>query len=240
MATFIEMLEAWFELNEVTEKKNLILISALDAGTYEVLRNVVAPRKPTELDYAELVSALESHFNPTPIVVGERFKFWKRDQKNGESVNEYALELRKLTRFCDFGAFLDEALRDKLVCGLRDEGFQKRLLSEPRLDFKQALSLAQALEQAACQAASFHEQEQLRMGAEGAAPVNRVQVKAEGSAGGVAGLATLTPCVGSSMPSVTSVAKSDISSRHAPRPRITPIWWTLTLKSRTMMMWVKR
>ena len=158
MSTFVEILDAWLELNEVTEKRNLVLISALDTGTYDVLRNIVSPRKPTEMEYSDLVKALEGHFNPTPITVGERFKFWKRDQKDGESVKDYALELRKLSRCCEFGQFLDEALRDKLVCGLKNESFQKRLLSEPKMDFAQALNLAQALEQAASQAASFHDQ----------------------------------------------------------------------------------
>ena len=188
MATFVEMLNAWLDLNGITEKKNLVLISALDAGTYDILRNIVSPKKPVELDYAELVKALEEHFNhPTPITVGERFKFWERDQRDGESVKDYALELRKLSRTCEFGQFLDEALRDKLVCGLQNEGYQKRLLSEPKLDFSQALNLAQALEQAASQAASFHghsDNGDVRpdLGAPGSAeaPVNRVFSTAKG------------------------------------------------------------
>ena len=70
MTTFVEMLNAWLDLNGITEKKNLALISALDAGTYDILRNIVYPKKHVELDYAELVKALEEHSNPTPYHSG--------------------------------------------------------------------------------------------------------------------------------------------------------------------------
>ena len=165
----------------------MALIPALDAGTYDILGNTVYPKKPVELDYAELAKAPQEHFNTTPITVGERFKFWKRNQRDGELVKDYALELRKLSRTCEFGQFLDEGLRDRLVWGLRSERYQKRLLSEPKLDFSPALNLAQALEQAASQAASFHgysDHGDVRpdLGAPGSAeaPVNRVFSTAKG------------------------------------------------------------
>ena len=46
---------------------------------------------------------------------------------------EYVAELRRLATHCEFGAYLDEALRDRFVCGLKDEGTQKALLMETEL-----------------------------------------------------------------------------------------------------------
>ena len=51
-------------------------------------------------------------------------------------------ELRRLTTHCQFGAYLDEALRDRLVCGLRNEGIQKKLLTEADLTLARALELS--------------------------------------------------------------------------------------------------
>ena len=51
-------------------------------------------------------------------------------------------ELRRLATNCKFGAYLDEAMRDRLVCGLRDEDAQKRLLSEEDLTFARATEMA--------------------------------------------------------------------------------------------------
>ena len=54
--------------------------------------------------------------------------------------------LRKLSSTCDFGTFLDQALRDRFVCGLRSEQIQKRLLTEDGLSSTRALEIAQGME----------------------------------------------------------------------------------------------
>ena len=61
---------------------------------------------------------------------------------------EFAEDLRQLAINCEFGAFLDEALGDRLVCGIRSEPQQKRLLSEKNLTFEQALEIAIGMEAA--------------------------------------------------------------------------------------------
>ena len=76
----------------------------------------------------------------------ERFAFHKHDQRPGETVNEFVIELRHLARTCNFGNFLDEALRDRLVCGLANCGTQKKLLSEKDLTLKKAVEVATAAE----------------------------------------------------------------------------------------------
>ena len=64
----------------------------------------------------------------------------------GETITEYVAELRRLAATCEFGEFLNDALRDRLVCGQRNESVQKRLLSEANLTFSKALKLAQSME----------------------------------------------------------------------------------------------
>ena len=78
----------------------------------------------------------------------ERFHFNRHNQGNGESVLEYVAELKRLAGTCAFGAFLAEALRDRFVCGLANESIQRRLLSEPELDFEKAVQIARGMEAA--------------------------------------------------------------------------------------------
>lgn len=59
----------------------------------------------------------------------------KRNQKEGEMVNEYVCELKKFLVDCEFGDFFKEVLRDWLVCGFKLEVIQKKLLFEVKLDF---------------------------------------------------------------------------------------------------------
>ena len=59
---------------------------------------------------------------------------------------ECVAELRKLTKQCEFGAQLDDALRDRFVCSLRSEAIQKNLLTETDLTFQRATDIAHTME----------------------------------------------------------------------------------------------
>ena len=61
-------------------------------------------------------------------------------------MTDYLTELRRLTATCKFGNFLDEAFCDRLVCGLRNEAVQCRLLVESDLTLAKAFELAQRME----------------------------------------------------------------------------------------------
>ena len=63
-------------------------------------------------------------------------------------MSEYVAELRRLATMCEFGTFVNEALCNRLVCGLREEAMQQQLLAEPSLDLKKACELAQGMEAA--------------------------------------------------------------------------------------------
>ena len=99
-----------------------------------------------------MTGTLKSHFEPKPLVISERFVFNKRQQKSDETVADYVAALRKLSIHCKFGDFLDDALRDRFVCGLRSEGMQKKLLIEAELTFQRAIEIAQSMESAATKA----------------------------------------------------------------------------------------
>ena len=81
-------------------------------------------------------------------MIAQRFHFHKRDQATGESIADYDASLRKLASQCKFGDSLEEALRDRFVCGLRHEAIQRRLLSEADLSYAKAMEIASAMEAA--------------------------------------------------------------------------------------------
>ena len=63
-----------------------------------------------------------------------------------ETIAMLLAELRRLTEHCEFGAPLDEMLRDRLMCGVHVIWLlQRRLLAEPKSTLKRALDLALAL-----------------------------------------------------------------------------------------------
>ncbi|XP_060799470.1 uncharacterized protein K02A2.6-like [Neoarius graeffei] len=117
--------------------------------TYGLLRSLVAPVTPGEKSYEDIVTVLKDHFTPKPLVIAERFRFHKRNQGEGETIAQYVAVLKRLSEHCEFGAYLEDALRDRFVCGLKCEAVQKRLLTEDKLTFKRAVEVAVSAETAA-------------------------------------------------------------------------------------------
>lgn len=148
---YVERLEHFFLANDISDegKKRSVLLSACGVRTYKLIRNLTTPRKPGDFSFKELVTLVQNHHCPKPSVIVQRFKFHTHSRKPGVSVAAYVTELRQLSEHCEFGGVLDDMLRDRLVCGINDDGMQRRLLGEPTLDFKKALEIAQAIETAA-------------------------------------------------------------------------------------------
>ena len=136
--------------NGITEEsqKLHLLLALIGNLTFRLLTNLVAPRQPGELTFKEALTELESHFKPKHVKIAKRFRFYKRNQQPGETMSEYVAELRRLATTCEFRMFLNKALCDRLVCGLREEAMQRQLLAEPSLDLKKACELAQGMEAA--------------------------------------------------------------------------------------------
>ena len=147
---YIERVDHFFTANGIdyAGKKKSAFLSSVGSATYATVRNLVSPAKPGDKSYDQLVTILTDHFNPTPSETVQRFKFHSRFRKPSESVAEFVSELRSLAEFCNFGANLEEMLRDRLVCGIQNTHIQKRLLGEKTLTFARALELSQVLETA--------------------------------------------------------------------------------------------
>lgn len=61
-------------------------------------------------------------------------------------MNKYMSELKNLSQTCKFGNNLNNTLTDKLVCVLKLEQIQKRLLSKNNLSYSKAVEIAVAME----------------------------------------------------------------------------------------------
>ena len=150
---YVERLEQFFVANDVTGddkavKRRATFLSVVGRDAYNLLRSLIAPEKPTEKTFEQLVAVLTEHYSPKPTEVMQRFRFNSRARKEGESVAEYVAELRKLTEFCNYGVALNKMLRDRLVWGVKNASIQKKLLGESDLTLDRAIQIAQSTETA--------------------------------------------------------------------------------------------
>ena len=146
----IKRVEHFFVANNVANEARIpTLIALMGNQTYGLLKSLTIPTKPRTLSFKEIVHILQDHLTPKPLVIAERLRFHKRKQGLDVDVSTYVPALRKLTQHCEFGTFLDDALRDRFVCGLQSTHIQKRLLSQAKLTFKTGLKTAIAMTAAA-------------------------------------------------------------------------------------------
>ena len=68
-----------------------------------VIQSLVAPEKPKEKTFEQLVKLLQKHHQPTPSTIAQHYKFNSQTQSKGESVAIFVAELRRLTEHCHFG-----------------------------------------------------------------------------------------------------------------------------------------
>ena len=138
------------DVNSIADgRKVSVLLAIIGAKTYGILKSLMSPALPKEKSLDDLQEALKAHFDPKPLVIAERFRFYQRSQAEGESVEEFAANLRCLTIRCSFGDYLPQALRDKFICGVRNNAIQERLLTaEDTFMMDKALDMAQGMETA--------------------------------------------------------------------------------------------
>lgn len=146
---YLERLALFLTANKVEEGALVpAFLSIIGSKAYSVLRDLLAPTLPKEVSYETLVTTLKKHYEPNIVVIAERFRFHRCCQESDMSIAEFLAEIRHLATHCEFGNYLDEALRDRLVCGLRSDAIQKKLLTEVNLTLSMAVEIAKGMEAA--------------------------------------------------------------------------------------------
>ncbi|XP_031328049.1 uncharacterized protein K02A2.6-like [Photinus pyralis] len=150
---YVQRVKFYLEANGVTDagKKRAVFLSVCGEQTFQIARSLCIPNELADTSFDRLIDLLSTHFNPKQSEIVQRFLFNKRNQKEGETVSAWVAELRKIGGLCNYGVELERQIRDRIVCGARNEALQRRLLSEPNLTFQMAFDTATATENAASQ-----------------------------------------------------------------------------------------
>ena len=116
---YTERFTHYFVVNDIVavEKRRAIFLTAVGPTTYRLLKTLVSPSKLDEFRFEELVEKAMTHFNPKPSPIVKRYEFNSRAKKEDQSASVYIAELPNIAQHCEFGAVLNEMLRDRLVCG---------------------------------------------------------------------------------------------------------------------------
>ena len=95
--TFIESFEHFINANEIKDEKQVsVLLSLMCMQMYRLLHSLITPEQPGDMAFQRIVYELQAHFSPKPLNTVERFRFYKRNQEEGETVAQYALKRLKI------------------------------------------------------------------------------------------------------------------------------------------------
>jgi len=82
-------------------KQRAVLFSVCGAATYQLIKNLLAPTKPTDATFKDIVKLLTEHYQPKPFRVVQHYI--SHGRKQGESVATYTAELKHLSGNFEFG-----------------------------------------------------------------------------------------------------------------------------------------
>ena len=85
-----ERLDQYFIANDIDDPKKVpALLSLIGDPAYRLLRDLFSPDLPSTKDYPTLCAKLKTHYAPEPLVIAERYRIYKRDQHQDETIREF-------------------------------------------------------------------------------------------------------------------------------------------------------
>ena len=158
LVDYLERFEFYCVANDVRSdtKKKALFLTSIGQATFEKAKALISPQSLDEATFSVIRTALIDHFSPAKIEIAERYRFFQRKQGTSELIAEYVASLRKLAVHCNFGSYLETALRDQFVCGLHDIKCQKELLCISSLSLQKAIQHAKAFEAVGREASAIH------------------------------------------------------------------------------------
>ena len=125
-----------------------ILLHCVGEEALEVFNTFVFANDEDSKKLDPVLQAFENYCSPRKNALFDRFLFWKRVQKEGESVEQFVTDLKKMVKNCEYIEPADSMVRDCLVFGIRNLKMQERMLREDidKLTLSKALDYCRAVE----------------------------------------------------------------------------------------------
>ncbi|XP_045446678.1 uncharacterized protein K02A2.6-like [Melitaea cinxia] len=121
--------------------KTALLLNAIGDRAIKLYNGFNFEKPEHRFEFEKVIEKFEEHFNPERNEIYERYKFFTRNQNEGESYEDYSVTLRDLSSTCNFDFLTDSLIRDRLVCGISDKTVKDRLLRTKDLTLAKAIDI---------------------------------------------------------------------------------------------------
>ena len=111
--------------NESEEYQSALLLYTVGPECQKVVES--ATNAPNTVE--EILQVIEQYCCGDKNVIYERYMFNTRNQLATESFDDYYAVIRQKSNRCDYEAFRDQLVRDRLVWGIMDSGTRHKLIA---------------------------------------------------------------------------------------------------------------
>ena len=78
---YADRFEAYVAANDIDDDKKVnVFLAVIGPDAYKLLKNLCDPENPNAKTFTRLTQLLQRHYEPAPIVIAERHKFWTASQ----------------------------------------------------------------------------------------------------------------------------------------------------------------
>ena len=108
-----------------------IFLNTIGAEAFKIYKSLDYPPAMDRKKLDTVISMFEAYANSYTNVTYERYVFNSRSQEGAETIDAYIRVVKDLASTCNFPPDIrDDLIRDRIVCGIRDNSLRKRLLRE--------------------------------------------------------------------------------------------------------------
>ncbi len=132
-----------------------VLLTLLGAEGLKIYDTFVFTDADDARKITPVLDKFTAHFEPRRCEVYERFKFLRRHQLPGETLDTWLIDLRSLVKTCNYGPVVDSFLRDVIVLGIADPAVREKLLYEKDLQLEKACDIVRVCEHSKAQLTQF-------------------------------------------------------------------------------------
>ncbi|XP_037813440.1 uncharacterized protein K02A2.6-like [Lucilia sericata] len=154
--TYKRQLEEHFKAYGVedNDKKRSFFLSWVGDKTFHLLQKLIGKNILQNASYTELISNLDDHYKTKIHVIKSRYEFYKREKHEGETYNQWVMELRGKARECNFicknnncnSEYVDQLIRDIVILYTPDEPVRTAALHKDDPSLQEVLQIAETFE----------------------------------------------------------------------------------------------
>lgn len=154
--SYLQTVEIYFALNKTPDdEKALEFITSVGQETANRIISSFKPNKIVDKTYDEIVGKFKKLHEENKNVFAERYRLITRKQEEGETLDDFAIDLQNIVEHCDVSVETEATLvQSVFVAGIRSEKIRESMLRDAdyKSNLSQLLEKAKTIEIAALEA----------------------------------------------------------------------------------------